>query len=184
MSVVTKQPLPIGRLEREKHIQMIFRVFQNRCGPSPECHCHSAEHKPHNTPAALESEEHLSEMNMKNIHMQPPGKLTRPWVEEHRPGSAAGSDFTSMLESVCKIQITARPELQGMKNCVFVCYSVNSAEICLFERDKCFLLAGPQCVPRRIYSISTGGRRSQLFMAVEGTSACSANLHLIYISYK
>lgn len=124
MSVVTNQPLPIGRLEREKHIQMIFRVFQNRCRPSSECHCHSPEHKPHNTPADLESEEQLSERKMENIYMQPPGKLNRPWMEEHRPGGAAGSGFTTLLESVCKIHITARPELQGMKNmciCVLQC---------------------------------------------------------------
>lgn len=102
---------------------MIFRVFQNRCRPSSECHCHSPEHKHPNTPADLESEKQLSEGKMENICMQPPGKLNRPRAEEHRPGGAAGPDFTSMLESVWKIHITARPELQGMKN-MYLCVTV------------------------------------------------------------
>lgn len=37
-----------------------------------------------------------------------------------------------------------------------------------------FLAAGPQCVPRRVYSITTGGSRSQLFVAVEGTGVSLA----------
>ncbi|XP_070829345.1 phospholipid scramblase 2 [Chaetodon trifascialis] len=102
MSTVTSQPPPFARLEREKHIQMIFRAFQNSCGPSCE----------HQTPPDCESDEQLS-----------------------------GSHFMSVLETVSQIHITARPQLQGL-----------------------------QCVPRRIYSISTGGSRSQLLVAVEDSS--------------
>ena len=50
-------------------------------------------------------------------------------------------------------------------------------------KEQCFDIVGPQCVPRRIYSITTGSSRSQLFVAVEGTDPCSANM-LICISYK
>uniref|UniRef100_A0A7N6FFM5 Phospholipid scramblase n=1 Tax=Anabas testudineus TaxID=64144 RepID=A0A7N6FFM5_ANATE len=86
MSVITNQPLPFGRLERERHIQTIFRAFQNRC--------HSPEHRLHQTPADWEPEEQ---------------------VEEWRPGGPAGSDFRSMLETVSQIHVAARPELQGIK---------------------------------------------------------------------
>ncbi|KAK7945700.1 hypothetical protein WMY93_001428 [Mugilogobius chulae] len=37
MSAVTNQPRPFGHLEREKHIEMIFRTFKDRNGPSCEC---------------------------------------------------------------------------------------------------------------------------------------------------
>ncbi|KAK2895354.1 hypothetical protein Q8A73_014842 [Channa argus] len=95
MSAVTNQPLPFGRLEREKHIQMIFNAFQNRCGPSPECHS-SREHKPYQTlPEQLSGL--TPEVKIKNSYMQPPGKPNRSGVEEQRPG---GGDFTSMLETV------------------------------------------------------------------------------------
>ncbi|XP_035526563.1 phospholipid scramblase family member 5 [Morone saxatilis] len=143
MSAVTSQPLPFDRLERERHIQMIFRAFQNRCGPSCECHAHSPGPKLHQTPPDWESDGQLSGLapGTKIKNLQPPGKVSRPGVEEKWPGGAAGSHFMSALETVSQIQITARPELQG-----------------------------PQCVPRRIYSITTGGSRSQLFVAVEESS--------------
>ncbi|XP_041660145.1 phospholipid scramblase 1 [Cheilinus undulatus] len=139
MSAVTNQPLPFSGLEREKHIQMIFRAFQNRCERSCQCHTHSPGPKPHPPPPAWD--EQLSGLNqgrkVENIFfIQPPGK-----VEEQRPGGAAGSNILSVLETVSHIHITARPELQG-----------------------------PQCVPRRVYSIATGGSRSQLFVAVEESS--------------
>ncbi|XP_029309320.1 phospholipid scramblase family member 5 [Cottoperca gobio] len=148
MSAVTNQPLPFGRLEREKHIQMIFKAFQNRCGPSCECHTHSPGPKCHQTPPDWKSEEQLSDLapgrNMENSYTQPPEKVSKPEVEEQWPGGAAGSHFMSVLETVNQIHITARQELQG-----------------------------PQCVPRRIYSISTGSRGSQLFVVVEESScAC------------
>lgn len=45
---------------------------------------------------------------------------------------------------------------------------VSLPERFIFE-ELCFIVAGPQCVPRRIYSITTGGSDSQLSVAVEGT---------------
>uniref|UniRef100_A0A3P8SR69 Phospholipid scramblase n=1 Tax=Amphiprion percula TaxID=161767 RepID=A0A3P8SR69_AMPPE len=136
MSAVTSQPLPLGQLEREKHIQMIFRAFHNCCAPSCECH---------QKPPDWQSEEQLlgltPERKMENGYMQPPGKLRSPGVEEQKAEGATGSHFTSVLETVSQIHITARPELQG-----------------------------PTCVSRRIYSIATGGSRSQLFVAVEESS--------------
>lgn len=57
---------------------------------------------------------------------------------------------------------------------VFLCLKGDScsAEICLFLKEW-FIIAGPTCVPRRIYNITTGG--SQLFVAVEGTAPCPAS---------
>ncbi|XP_026169224.1 phospholipid scramblase 2 [Mastacembelus armatus] len=132
MSAVTNQPLPFGGLEREKHIQMIFRSFQDRQGLSPE-------HQPKRTSPDWQTAEPLSDLS--SYYKQPPEKLIRPGTEEQRPEGAVGSDFTSMLETVSQIHITARPELEG-----------------------------PHCVPRRIYSIATGVNRSQLFVAVEESS--------------
>ncbi|XP_050926023.1 phospholipid scramblase family member 5 isoform X2 [Lates calcarifer] len=142
MSAVTSQPLPFGRLEREKHIQMIFRAFQNHCEPSCECESHSLGPKPDRMPPDWKTDEQLSgrapEREMENGYMQPPEKVNRPGVEEQNLG---GTDFMSVLETISQIHIRARPDLQG-----------------------------PQCVPRRIYSITTGGSRSQLFVAVEESS--------------
>ncbi|XP_023261705.1 phospholipid scramblase family member 5-like [Seriola lalandi dorsalis] len=142
MSAVTNQPLPFGRLEREKHIQMILRAFQNRCEPSCECQTHSPGPKPQRTPPGWGSDKQLSSQEkMENGFMQPPEKVSRPGTEGQNFGGAARSDFMSTLETVSEIHIDARPELQG-----------------------------PQCVPRKIYSITTGGSRSQLFVAVEESS--------------
>ncbi|XP_074544499.1 phospholipid scramblase family member 5 [Halichoeres trimaculatus] len=145
MTAVTNQPLPFGGLEREKHIQMIFRAFQNRCGPSCECHTHLPGPRPHRPPPDWGSDEQTSALTpgrkVENIFLiQPSAKVNRPGVEE-QPGGVVGSNFMSVLETVSQIHITARPELQG-----------------------------PQCIPRRVYSITTGGSRSQLFVAVEESS--------------
>ncbi|XP_054622439.1 phospholipid scramblase 2 isoform X2 [Dunckerocampus dactyliophorus] len=119
MSAVTDQPLPFGQLEREKHIRMIFRAFQNKCDPMCECHLHSpAGHQP----------------------LQTSGKLQNTRSEESWLDGAGGSDSLSVLDEVSEFHITARPQLQG-----------------------------PQCVPQRIYSIASGGNKSQLFVAVEGS---------------
>ncbi|XP_008279443.1 phospholipid scramblase family member 5, partial [Stegastes partitus] len=140
MSAVTNQPRPFGQLEREKHIQMIFRAFQNRCAPSCECHIHSPGPKSHQKPPDSESVEQLPGL-IENGFVQPPGKLRSPEVDEQMHGGAAGSYFMSVLETVSQIHISAKPELQG-----------------------------PQCVSRRIYSMATAGTRSQLFVAVEESS--------------
>lgn len=118
MSAVTNQPLPFGRLEREKHIQMIFRAFQNRCGPSGEWPARSPGPEPHQTPPGWDSDEQLSGLapgrKAEDGFMQPAGKANRPGVEDEQwPGGAAGSHFMSVLETVSQIHITARPELQG-----------------------------------------------------------------------
>ncbi|XP_068605387.1 phospholipid scramblase 2 [Brachionichthys hirsutus] len=121
MSVVTSQPLPFDRLEREKHIQAIVTAFKSGCGSS--CRCHA--------PPARALDDQLS------------GRVSvRMLVEEERcPGEVAGSHLGSVLATVDRVFITARPELQG-----------------------------PQCVARRIYSITAGGSRSPLFVAVEESS--------------
>ncbi|XP_034558451.1 phospholipid scramblase family member 5 [Notolabrus celidotus] len=146
MSAVTNQPLPYGGLEREKHIQMIFRAFQTRCGPSCECDAHLTGPKPLQPPPDWESDQQTSALapggKVENIFIiQPSGKANIHGVEEQQPGGVLGSNLMSVLETVSQIHITARPELQG-----------------------------PQCVPRRVYSITTGGSRSQLFVAVEESS--------------
>ncbi|XP_029930906.1 phospholipid scramblase family member 5 [Myripristis murdjan] len=144
MSAVTNQPLPFGRLERENHIQMIFRAFRGQARPSCESQV-SPGPQPHPVHSDWASRERLSGLvlgnKMENGHVQAPGALRGPEVGEQRLGDAAGPDCMEMLDTVSQIHITARPELQG-----------------------------PQCVPRRIYSIAAGESRAQLFMAVEESS--------------
>lgn len=123
MSAVTNQPLPFDRLEREKHIQMIFRAFHNHCGPSCECLTHSSGLRPHPTPPAQESDQQQSRLapERKMENMQLLGKVNRPEVQEQWPGGAGASNFMSMLETVSQIHITARPELQGEQKGLLVC---------------------------------------------------------------
>ncbi|TNN67803.1 Phospholipid scramblase 2 [Liparis tanakae] len=145
MSAVTNQPLPFGQLEREKHIQMIFRAFHDSCGPSCDCHTPSPGAPHQQKSPDRQAEEQLPGLargrTMENGSTQPLGTASSPGPEERWPGGAEGSHFMSALETVSQIHITARPELQG-----------------------------PQCVPKRIYSITTGSSRSQIFVAVEESS--------------
>ncbi|XP_005476270.1 phospholipid scramblase 2 isoform X1 [Oreochromis niloticus] len=141
MSAVINQPLPFGRLEREKHIHMVFRAFHNRCGPSCECQTKSTPPKSHQTPPDLEFEEQLSGQTAENGLMQPPVIMNRSEKKWEKTGRAVRSCFMSVLETASEIHITAKPELQG-----------------------------PQCVSRRIYNITTEGNRSLSFVAVEESS--------------
>ncbi|KAM9718698.1 phospholipid scramblase 2 [Menidia menidia] len=145
MSVVTHQPLPFGPPERERHIQMIFRAFKNRCEPSCECQAHSVRPKSLQEAPDRGSEGHLSELSPQSgaetSYGQSSVALKRPGLEEQNVGDEAKLDFMTILETVSQIHITARPELQG-----------------------------PQCISRRIYSITTGAMKPNLFVAVEESS--------------
>lgn len=102
MSAVTRQPLPFDGLEREKHIQAIFfRALKNRCEcqlPSPRLT--SSDPSPH---PDWESEARSS--------LAPPETTNGSQVEKRWP--AAGARFLSVLQTADKIEITARPEVQG-----------------------------------------------------------------------
>ncbi|KAA8587312.1 hypothetical protein FQN60_016174 [Etheostoma spectabile] len=107
---------------------MIFRAFQDRCGPLCECQTRSPGPKRHSPDSGEQLSGPAPGRKMENCYTQSPGKVSRPGMEEQRPGGAAGSHFMSVLETV-----------------------------------------SPQCVPRRIYSITTRSR-SQLFVAMEESS--------------
>ncbi|XP_015242220.1 PREDICTED: phospholipid scramblase family member 5-like [Cyprinodon variegatus] len=142
MSAVTSQPLPYGPLEREKHIQGIFRAFKNRCGPSCECQNPSAGAKACQVLPDREAEGHSSDLSpqLRNMCTQLPVPETFEVMKQNLKDEA-GLQFLSALETVKQIDVTVRPELLG-----------------------------PQCVSRRIYSISTGSCKSQMFVAVEESS--------------
>uniref|UniRef100_A0A671LV44 Phospholipid scramblase n=1 Tax=Sinocyclocheilus anshuiensis TaxID=1608454 RepID=A0A671LV44_9TELE len=112
---VTTQPLPFG-LEREKHIDMLFRAFHRQIRPTTDTQ--------DLTPV-------LRDTGRTRGQDGGPG-----WKEtdNERVGKL------SVLRTVTRLHITARPELQG-----------------------------PQCVARRTYSISTESS-DQLFVAVEESS--------------
>lgn len=117
MSAVTSQPLPFGPLEREKHIQGIFRAFKNRCGPSCECQTHSDEAKSNQVPPDLESEGHKSDLSphrgIKDMCIQAPAM-------KHNLKDEAGLQFLSMLETVRQINVTVRPELRGEYDKIYI----------------------------------------------------------------
>lgn len=116
MSAVTCQPPPFGPLEREKHIQGIFRAFKNRCGPSCECQTQVEDAKSHRVPPDLESEKHSSDLRphggIQDTRMQPPAPKTLEELEQDL-NDEAGLQFLSVLETVRQIHVTARPDLQG-----------------------------------------------------------------------
>lgn len=128
MSAVTSQPLPFDRMEREKHIQMIFRAFKNRCGPACECRIHSPTSK---LCRALDwgADDLPSPASMRGTkNSQLPGSKRE--VENQRCGAAATSGFISVLETVEKIHITARSELQGESE-EFIIFSGGDRFVCV-----------------------------------------------------
>ncbi|CAL8281639.1 unnamed protein product [Lota lota] len=139
MSAVTQQPLPFGRLEREKHIETFLRALHGQRRPI---------HNPHGSPGAQTRQGPPDWVSEEVLSGLGPG---RPWEngislqqrnslrEEEEDGLQL--DSMAALESANQLHVTARPDLQG-----------------------------PQCVPRKIYSISTGGSSEQLFVTVEESS--------------
>lgn len=105
MSTITSQPVPFDRLEREKHIQAIFTAFKNRCGPTCQCRLPlPGLTSSHQTPPP-------DWENQAQSSLAPPGITNGSQVENRWP--AAGTHFMSKLQTVDKFEITARPEVQG-----------------------------------------------------------------------
>ncbi|CAL8367745.1 unnamed protein product [Boreogadus saida] len=142
MSAVTRQPLPYGGLEREKHIETFLRTLHGQSRPV---------RNPHGSPKAPPRQEPPDGGSEGVLSGLAPG---RPWEngiglqqrsecnrlsEEEEDGLQL--EPMAALESASQLHVTAGPDLQG-----------------------------PQCVPRKIYSISTGGSSEQLFVTVEESS--------------
>lgn len=103
MSTVTDQPVPFV-LEREKHIEMLFRAFHRTCRPSTEpqdlVHVQtkgllSEDCSPTSQAAIIEKENVVKE---------------EQWITETLPVGLAP------LQTVSQLQITSIPELQGIRN--------------------------------------------------------------------
>ncbi|KAM6948489.1 phospholipid scramblase family member 5 [Aplochiton taeniatus] len=71
----------------------------------------------------------------------PGAALGKPEPVQRWAGGVLGPECRALLDPVSQLHITARPELQG-----------------------------PQCVPRKTYSLTHGDSREQLFVAVEESS--------------
>ncbi|XP_024246678.1 phospholipid scramblase 1 [Oncorhynchus tshawytscha] len=147
MSAVTTQPLPFGRLEREKHIERLFRAFhsQRRLSTNPQGLPGSI---PHHGTSDLGSEDQQQGLGPggpggkgENGHMRPRASGGPEIAGEQWLNGVGGQEGLALLDAVSQLRITARPELQG-----------------------------PQCVSRRTYSIATGDSSEQLFVAVEESS--------------
>lgn len=131
MSTVTSQPVPFDCLEREKHIQAIFRAFKNRCGPT--CQCQLPSHgltSSHQTP-------HPDGQYEAQSSLAPPGTTNGSQVEKHWP--AAGTHFMSKLQTVDKFEITARPDVQGRSEipCLLIDFYSLKDELCHFRTTVC-----------------------------------------------
>ncbi|CAL8345450.1 unnamed protein product [Merluccius merluccius] len=140
MSAVTNQPLPYGHLEREKHIETFFMALHGRSRPVRNPQG-SPRARPRQEPPDRVAEDALSGLGLSENGN---GLQQRNSLREDDEDGLQ-LDSMAALESASQLHVTARPDLQGK-----------------YKR--------PQCVPRRIYSISTGGSREQLFVAVEETS--------------
>lgn len=173
MSAVTSQPLPFDRLEREKHIQAIFRAFKNRCGPSCQCHLPSPGLPSlHQTPPPDWEYEAQSSV-------PPLGTRNGSRVEKRWP--AAGSHFMSTLQAVDKIEITARPEVQGGSNIYrFIGWN---GKVCHCRSTMC----SPEDLQHRHWrkepTVICGCRRySATFLTNIKLSLCSSALDLFFLN--
>uniref|UniRef100_A0A3B4AMP4 Phospholipid scramblase n=1 Tax=Periophthalmus magnuspinnatus TaxID=409849 RepID=A0A3B4AMP4_9GOBI len=166
MSAVTNQPHPFGHLEREKHIEMIFKTYQNRNGTSCECLVESV--KTHDKSTCWESHEELSENKNEPKKLRHVGK---------RPAGVRGIDL-SILDLVEQFHVNARPELQG-PHCVprrVYSISANSNRVDLLvaiEESSCLCLQC--CGPARACSlkgIDSEGRQVFYFERPFRMDAC------------
>lgn len=130
MSAVTNQPLPFDRIERERHIQMIFRAFKNRCGPT--CECRNPSSKLCNT-LDWKADDLRSLAPVKGTE-NPQLPVSRTELEDLQSRSAGTSGFISMLETVDRIHITARSGLQGESEELS---SFHGRKICLCVTEGC-----------------------------------------------
>lgn len=159
MSAVTSQPLPFDRLEREKHIQAIFRAFKNRCGPACQCQLPSPRlTSPNQTsPPDWESEAQSS--------LAPPEATKGSQVERRWP--AAGTHFLSTLQTADKIKVTARPEVQGEPEllCLFTDFYSLKGEICHCRTTVCSPEDLQHCNRRKQTTVICGCRRYSLLLS-------------------
>ncbi|XP_028832598.1 phospholipid scramblase family member 5 [Denticeps clupeoides] len=142
---VTSQPLPFGRLEREKHIEMLFRAFHRQCGAAADLQVSGVSQARADDPGSENQGVVLCQDQIENGHSEPRDGASEMQVESRfETGScwlgSGGPGGLELLSTVSQLRITAKPELQG-----------------------------PQCVPRRTYSIANG-IGDQLFVAVEESS--------------
>uniref|UniRef100_A0A3B1K891 Phospholipid scramblase n=1 Tax=Astyanax mexicanus TaxID=7994 RepID=A0A3B1K891_ASTMX len=139
MSTVSAQPLPFG-LEREKHIEMLFRAFSRRWRPStspqelttPPTYRYGPFPDPPAPTSLSAGSSEGGRVRVSGAELNSVEKAEQ-WVTAGLPAGLA------VLRSVSQLHITAVPELQG-----------------------------PRCVARRTYNITTE-TREQLFVAVEET---------------
>ncbi|KAJ8389574.1 hypothetical protein AAFF_G00118110 [Aldrovandia affinis] len=149
MSAVTVQPLPFRRLEREKHIDTLFRAFQSRrgCSTDPGASVAPGSLGGGVSPQLQGSEDEVPGLRLERKEEGHAGFESGALGME-MDGRGEGNPHTStnrteglgLLDAISQLHITAKPELQG-----------------------------PHCVPRRTYSIATG-TRDQLYIAVEESS--------------
>ncbi|KAJ3595077.1 hypothetical protein NHX12_004382 [Muraenolepis orangiensis] len=127
MSAVTEQPLPCGRLEREKHIETFFRAFHGRSGPL---------RSPQDSPRARPSQglpDWVAEDDLSDLGPGRPREngIGLQQVNGLREGDEDGPQLNSMvaLESARQLHVTARPDLQGNSVSMVKLCSVRSRDL-------------------------------------------------------
>ncbi|CAB1317126.1 unnamed protein product, partial [Coregonus sp. 'balchen'] len=165
MSAVTAQPLPFGRLEREKHIESLFRAFHSRRRPSADPQGLPGS-LPHHGPPDLGSEDQRLGLGPGD----PGGKGENGHVRPRASGGpeTAGQEGLALLDTVSQLHITARPELQGPQ-CVsrrtYSIATVDSSEqlFVAVEESSCMCLQC--CGPARSCSLQGFDRQArQVFL--------------------
>lgn len=159
MSAITGQPLPFDRLEREKHIQAIFRAFKDRYGPTCQCQLpsHRLASSNQTPPPDWESEAQSS--------LAPRETTNGSQVEKRWP--ATGTRFLSTLQTAEKIEITARPEVQGEPEllCLFTDFYSLKGEICHCRTTVCSPEDLQHCDRRKQTTVICGCRRYSLLLS-------------------
>uniref|UniRef100_A0AAR2ISL3 Phospholipid scramblase n=2 Tax=Pygocentrus nattereri TaxID=42514 RepID=A0AAR2ISL3_PYGNA len=105
MSTVTAQPLPFV-LEREKHIEMLFRAFSRRWRPSTDPQELTAPHDHRHSHISSHQSSDGGGIRTVGMEMNSVGKEEQ-WITAGLPAGLA------VLRTVRQLHITAIPELQG-----------------------------------------------------------------------
>ncbi|XP_048861049.1 phospholipid scramblase family member 5 [Brienomyrus brachyistius] len=104
MSAVTVQPLPFGRLERERHIEALFHAFRKTPGPSSDRRDSAVFPGLQGAGPGREEGEVMEKEAKDGVG---------PCGNGNRRRHGYGAEGLTLLNNISQIRITARPELQG-----------------------------------------------------------------------
>lgn len=116
MSTVTVQPLPFGRLERERHIEALFHAFHKVPGPSLDCRDSAVFPGLQGVDSGHEEGEVMEKEAEGGVGSGGDGNQRR---------HGYGAEGLTLLNNISQLHITARPELQGQRSSPSVRFCAN-----------------------------------------------------------